>query len=57
MIQKSLIQHAITKKKSAADNGSVVPPSFLRSSLINIIKAIAKPKLTSITYFWAEFLC
>ena len=29
---------------------------FLRSSLINIIKATAIPKLTAITHFLAEFM-
>ncbi len=33
-----------------------VSPPFLRSSLINIIKATAIPKLTAVTHFLAEFL-
>ncbi len=34
---------------------AVLPP-FLRSSLINIIKVTAIPKLTAVTHFLAEFL-
>ena len=33
-----------------------VSPPFLRSSLTNIIKATAIPKLTAVTHFLAEFL-
>ncbi len=35
---------------------AAVSPPFLRSSLINIIKATAIPKLTAVTHFLAEFL-
>ena len=41
---------------SAADGGfladAAVLPPFLRSSLINIIKATAIPKLKAVTHFW-----
>ena len=35
---------------------AAVSPPFLRSSLINIIKATTIPKLTAVTHFLAEFL-
>ncbi len=35
---------------------AAVSPPFLQSSLINIIKATAIPKLTAVTHFLAEFL-
>ena len=44
MIQKCLIQREMAKKNPAADGG-------FRSSLINIIKATAIPKLTAVTHF------
>ncbi len=48
------------KKNSAADGGfaavAAILQPFLRSSLINIIKATAIPMLTAVTHFLAEFL-
>ncbi len=58
-----------TKMSNSARNGekkfggrwrfsgvAAVLPPFLRSSLINIIKATAMPKLTAVTHFLAELL-
>ena len=52
MVQKCLFQQEMAKK-SASDGGLW---RFLRSSLINIIKVTAIPKLTAVTNFLAEFL-
>ena len=60
MIQKCIIQREMAKKNFGGwwrfSAVAVVSPPFLRSSLINIIKATAIPKLTAVTLFLAEFL-
>ncbi len=55
MIQKCLIQREMAKKIGGRLRFSavaVVSPPFLRSSVINIIKATAIPKLTAVTHFF-----
>ncbi len=54
MIQDCPIQQEIEKKKSSAADGGF--RRFRRSSLINIKKATAIPKLNTVTHFLAEFL-
>ena len=57
---KCLIQRGMAKKKFGGrwrfSTVAAVSPPFLRSSLINIIKATAIPKLTAVTHFLTEFL-
>ena len=59
MIQKCLIKREMAKKIGGRWRFSAVAaisPPFFRSSLINIMKATAIPKLTAVTPFLAEFL-
>ena len=44
------------KKNRRFSAVATVSPPFLRSSLINIIKATVIPKLTAVTHFLTEFL-
>ena len=57
MIQKCIIQREMVKKIGRRWRFSAVAavsPPFLRSSLINIIKANAIPKLTAVTHFFGR---
>ena len=56
MIPKCLIQREMAKKFGGRWRFSAVSLPFLRSSLINIIKATAIPKLTAVTHILVEFL-